>query len=117
MGPQDLLPPLLLAAYAVPYILRARTLRRRGRPVPAWRLACFAGAVALLIAATSPPVGRLADRRLSAARVEHLSTGALARRLAVLGCSGPLLARLLRTPLAELLRVVARPVVAFRLGA
>src|SRR4051794_41806318 len=82
MGPQDLLPPLLLAAYAVPYVLRARTLRRRGRPVPAWRLACFGGAVALLVVATSPPVGRLADRRLSAHMVAHLLLGDRAPLLA-----------------------------------
>jgi len=117
MGPQDLLPPLLLAAYAVPYVLRARTLRRRGRPVPAWRLACFGGAVALLVVATSPPVGRLADRRLSAHMVEHLLIGDLAPLLAVLGCSGPLLAPLLRTPLAERLRGLAHPAVAFSLWA
>ncbi len=45
---------LLLAAYGAPYALRARTLRRRGRPVPAWRLACFGGALILLIGAVSP---------------------------------------------------------------
>src|SRR3954454_19459817 len=117
MGPQDLLPPLLLAAYAVPYILRARTLRRRGRPVPAWRLACFAGAVALLVAATSPPVGRLADRRLSAHMVEHLLIRDLAPPLPGLRCSRPVPAPLLRTPLAERLRVLAHPAVAFSLWA
>jgi putative membrane protein len=117
MTAQVVLPPLLLAAYAVPYVLRARTLRRRGRPVPAWRLACFAGAIALLVAATSPPVDVLADRRLSAHMVEHLIIGDLAPLLAVLGCSGPLLAPLLRTRLAERLRVLAHPAVAFSLWA
>jgi cytochrome c oxidase assembly factor CtaG len=117
MGPQDLLPPLLLAAYAVPYVLRARTLRRRGRPVPTWRLACFAGAIALLVVATSPPVDALADRRLSAHMVEHLIIGDLAPLLAVLGCSGPLLAPLLRARLAEHLRFLTHPAVAFSLWA
>jgi putative membrane protein len=117
MTAQVAVPPLLLAAYAVPYVMRARTLRRRGRPVPAWRLACFAGAVALLVAATIPPVGRLADRRLSAHMVEHLIIGDLAPLLAVLGCSGPVLAPLLRTSLAERLRGLAHPAVAFGLWA
>ncbi len=56
------LPVALLAAYGVPYALRARTLRRRGRPVPAWRIACFGGALVMLIAAVSPPVDAAADR-------------------------------------------------------
>ena len=117
MASQVVLPPLLLAVYAALYARRARTLRRRGRPVAAWRQACFAGAVVLLAAAVSPPVGRLADTRLSAHMVEHLIVGDIAPMLAVLGCSGPLLAPLLRTPAAERLRVLAHPAVAFALWA
>src|SRR4051794_8848448 len=60
----------LLAAYAVPYAVRARTLRRRGRPVPAWRLGCFGLALMLLVFAVSPFVDRAADERLSAHMVE-----------------------------------------------
>jgi cytochrome c oxidase assembly factor CtaG len=117
MGPQVVMAPLLLAAYAVPYAMRARTLRRRGRPMPVWRLACFGGAVGLLLVATSPPVGRLADERLSAHMVEHLIIGDLAPLLAVLGCTGPLLAPLLRTRVADRLRPLTHPVAAFALWA
>jgi putative membrane protein len=114
---QAVLPPLLLAAYAIPYAWRARTLRRRGRPVPAWRRWCFAGAIALLALAVSAPVDHLADTRLSAHMAEHLVIGDLAPLLAVLGCSGPVLAPLLRTAPVERLRFLAHPVVAFLLWA
>src|SRR3954470_8338515 len=98
MGPQDLLPPLLLAAYAVPYGMRARTLRRRGRPVPAWRLACFTAGLVVLAGSVSPPVGEAADSRLAAHMAEHLALGDLAPLLLVLGLTGPLLAPALRLP-------------------
>jgi cytochrome c oxidase assembly factor CtaG len=117
MQTQGVLAPLLLAAYAVPYAWRARTLRRRGRPVPAWRRWCFAGAVALLTLAVIPPADHLADTRLSAHMAEHLIIGDIAPLLAVLGCSGPMLAPLLRTRSAERLRGLAHPVVAFVLWA
>jgi putative membrane protein len=117
MPSQAVLAPVLLAAYALPYARRARTLRRRGRPLARWRIACFAGALALLAVAVSPPADRLADTHLSAHMIEHLIIGDIAPLLAVLGCSGPLLAPLLRTPLAERLRGLAHPVVAFALWA
>ena len=51
--PLQLLPPL---AALVAYWARARTLARQHRPVPAWRMACFGGGIALIVAAlaTSP---------------------------------------------------------------
>jgi putative membrane protein len=117
-GPAEtLLSPLLLVAYATPYALRARTLARRGTPVPAWRQACFAGAFVLLLAAVSPPVDRLADERLSAHMAEHLVIGDLAPLLVVLGCTGPVLAPVLRLGLARPLRRLSHPVVAFALWA
>ena len=111
------LAPVLLAAYAVPYAWRARTLRRRGRPVPLWRLGCFAAAVLLLALAVSPPADHLADTRLSAHMAEHLIIGDIAPLLAVLGVTGPLLAPLLRKPLVERLRPLSHPVAAFCLWA
>src|SRR3954469_25707282 len=104
----------LLAAYGAPYALRARTLRRRGRPVPAWRLAAFATALVALAVAVSPPVDAAADRRLSAHMAEHLVIGDLAPLLVVLGLTGPLLAPVLRV---VRIRWLSHPVVAFSLWA
>ena len=109
--------PLLIAAYAVPYWLRARHLRRRGRPVPTWRLWCFGGGLALLLIAASPPFGALADRRFAWHMVEHLLIGDLAALLVVLGLTGPLLAPVLRLPVVDRLRVLTHPVLAFALWA
>ena len=111
------LAPLLLAAYAVPYVMRARTLARRGRPVPRWRLACFGTGLLLLVLAVSPPVDALADERFAWHMAEHLVIGDLAPLLIVLGLTGPLLAPVLRLPVLDRARVLAHPVVAFALWA
>jgi cytochrome c oxidase assembly factor CtaG len=102
----------LLAAYAVPYTLRARTLRRRGRPVPGWRQACFWAAVVVLIIAVNPVMGDAADRRLSMHMLEHVLIGDVAPLLVVLGLTGPLLAPLLRIPVVARLRSLNHPVAA-----
>jgi putative membrane protein len=108
---------LLLAAYAIPYALRARTLARRGRPLPTWRIGCFAAGIITLIVATSGPVDRLADSRLVAHMAEHLLIADIASVLLVLGITGPLLAPLLRVRAVDRLRVLAHPAVAFLLWA
>jgi putative membrane protein len=110
-----LLAPIALAGYGALYAVRVRALARRGRPVPVWRLACFALGLLVLLAATSAPVGDEADRRFSAHMAEHLLIGDLAPLLVVLGCSGPVLAPLLRTRAAARLRWLAHPAVAFGL--
>jgi putative membrane protein len=103
---------LLIGVYAVPYARRARTLRRRGRPVPTWRLVCFGAGLATLIVSVSPPVDAVVDRRLSAHMAEHLALGDIAPLLIVLGLTGPLLAPLLRQPGVRHLEVLTHPVVA-----
>jgi cytochrome c oxidase assembly factor CtaG len=108
---------VLLAAYAVPYALRARTLRRRGRPVPAWRLACFGAALLALFVAVSPVVGRAADENLAAHMLEHVVIGDIAPLALVLGLTGPLLAPLLRTPAFARLRPLTHPLPAFAMWA
>jgi putative membrane protein len=108
---------VVVALYAVPYLLRARTLARRGRPVAPWRLACFCAGLAVLAAAISPPVDVAADRRLAAHMAEHLAIGDLAPLLLVLGLTGPMLAPLLRSPGVWRLRWLAHPVVAVGLWA
>jgi putative membrane protein len=107
----------LVGVYAVPYAVRARTLRARGRGVPAWRLACFGGGLLLLAAAVSPPVDVAADDRLSMHMLEHLVLGDVAPLLLALGLTGPLIAPLLRAPGIWRARWVAHPVVAVALWA
>jgi putative membrane protein len=107
----------LVGSYAVPYAVRGRTLRARGRPVPGWRIVCFGAGVALLALAVSPPVDRVADDRLSAHMLEHLALGDLAPLLLVLGLTRPLIAPLLRAPGVWRARRLAHPVVAVALWA
>ena len=112
-----MLAPIALAAYAAVYAARARTLARRGHPVPTWRLASFAGGIATLVLATSVPIDDQADRHFSAHMAEHLLIGDIAPLLIVLGCSGPILAPLLGVHAVARLRVLTHPVVAFTLWA
>jgi cytochrome c oxidase assembly factor CtaG len=63
---------VVLLAYAIPYGVRARTLARRGRPVPTWRLWCFGIGLLLLAVATSSPVLDEAGSTLAAHMAEHL---------------------------------------------
>jgi putative membrane protein len=106
---------LVIAAYAVPYAVRARTLARRGRPVPAWRIWCFAGGLVVLIVAVSPPVLDEAGSRFVSHMAEHLLIADVAALLLVLGLTGPVLAPLLRVRAIDRLRVLSHPVVAFAL--
>jgi cytochrome c oxidase assembly factor CtaG len=106
-----------LSAYAVPYARRVATLRRRGRPVPGWRIACFATGLVLLVIAVSPAVDRAADENLGVHMLEHVMIGDVAPLLLVLGLTGPLLAPVLRTPAVARLRVLSHPVIAFALWA
>jgi cytochrome c oxidase assembly factor CtaG len=108
---------LLIIAYAVPYAVRARVLARRGRPVPRRRIACFVAGIAVLALATSAPVGALAEERLTAHMAEHLLIGDVASLLLVLGLTGPVLAPVLRVPVANHLRRLAHPAPVFALWA
>lgn len=107
----------LVAVYAVPYLRRARTLRRRGQRVPGWRFACFGAGLVLLAAAVSPPVGTVAQERLSAHMVEHLALGDLAPLLLVLGLTRSLIAPVLQLPGMWRVRGLAHPVLALVLWA
>src|SRR5215217_826501 len=107
----------VLAAYAAAYAWRARTLARRGRPVAAWRAACFLAGLVVIGAAVSGPVSRLAGDRLAAHMAEHLLIADLAALLLVLGLTGPLMAPLLRNPILGPLRHLAHPVPALLLWA
>jgi putative membrane protein len=114
---QEGLAGALLAAYALPYARRARVLRRRGHPVPAWRSGSFAAALAVLALATCPPFDAAADERLSAHMAEHLLIGDIAPLLVVLGLTGPMLAPLLRHSAVQRLRALTHPCAAVALWA
>jgi putative membrane protein len=107
----------LFAAYAIPYWVRARTLARRGRPVPRWRIACFGSGIAVLAIAVSPPVLDLAGSTFVAHMTEHLLIADVAAVLLVLGLTGPVLAPLLRVRAIDRLRALGHPVPAFLLWA
>jgi cytochrome c oxidase assembly factor CtaG len=108
---------LVLAAYAVPYGLRVRTLAARGRPVPRWRLWCFGTGLAILAVVSTAPADDLAHSRFVGHMAEHLLIADAASLLLVLGLSGPILAPLLRLPVLDRVRWLTHPVVAFSLWA
>jgi putative membrane protein len=100
---------------AVMYGLRARTLARRGTPVPSWRIAAFAGAVVLFAAALSPPLESRAEELFTFHMIQHVLLGDLAPLLFVLGLTGPLLRPLLALRPIAALRPLAHPLVALPL--
>jgi cytochrome c oxidase assembly factor CtaG len=106
---------LLIGALAVAYARRARTLSGRGRPVPAWRLACFAGGVALLVVGLASPLAHLGEELVLAHMSQHLVVADLAALLLVLGLTGPMLQPLLAIRAIDRLRVLTHPLVAFPL--
>lgn len=109
--------PVVALAYWVPYALRARTLARQGRPVPAWRRACFAAGLIVLAVALSGPVDVLAGDLLIAHMIEHLMIADGGALLIVLGLTGPVLQPILRFRWVERLRFLAYPPVAIALWA
>ncbi len=104
-----------VTALALAYARRARTLSERERPVPAWRVACFAAGLTLIVAAMASPLAHIGDELLLAHMAQHLVIGDLAALLIVLGLTGPLLQPLLAIGVIDRLRVLAHPLVAFPL--
>jgi putative membrane protein len=104
--------PLLVLLFWLPYRNRANRLRHEGRPVPSWRQGCYAAGLLVVAIALSPPVDTLSDQLLVAHMAEHLLIGDVAALLIVLGCTGPLLAPLLRVKVIGKLRVLTHPLVA-----
>jgi putative membrane protein len=110
LDPLQLAPIVVIAgAYAV----RARTLSRRGQPVPAWRIGLFALGIALLLVAVTSPIAEVAEEELfSFHMVQHLLLGDLAPLCLLAGLTGPLLRPLLALPGVMRLRVLSNPFVA-----
>ena len=114
----EFLPPAVaMAAYAVPYAARCRTLRRERKPVARWRQVSFAAGVVLIVGVLIPPADKLADQLLVAHMVQHLLLGDIAALLIALGLTGPLLQPLLRHRPNRALRWLSNPVAAFVLWA
>jgi len=113
--PTQLVPVAVVGAL---YARRSWTLRRRGRPVPAWKLACFAAGLLLLLVAVVTPIDSIGEERLfSVHMVQHLLIGDLAPLLLVLGLSRPLLRPLLVPRAVQRLRFLTHPLVALPLWA
>ena len=110
------LAPIVLVAAA--YVVRARTLARRGQPVPPWRIALFSLGVALLVIAVASPIAEIGETELfSFHMTQHLLIGDLAPLCILAGLTGPLLRPVLALPGVMRLRVLANPFVAFPIWA
>jgi cytochrome c oxidase assembly factor CtaG len=106
--------PLVVVALA--YARRVSTLRRRGTPVPSWRIAIFALGVALMVLALASPIAAIGEQRLfSLHMLQHVLLGDLAPLALLLGLTGPILRPVLAY--AHRLRVLAHPLVALPLWA
>jgi len=107
----------VLTLVATAYSLRALTLSREGRPVPTWRLACFASGLGLIAIAFISPLGRLDEELVLAHMGQHLLMGDLGALLIVLGLTGPLLQPLLSNRWLGWMRHLVHPLVALPLWA
>jgi cytochrome c oxidase assembly factor CtaG len=98
------------------YAARARTLARRGTPVPRARLAAFGVFVVLALLAVASPVHALGEDRLFAAHMlQHVLLADLAALALVLSLTGPILRPVLAVRAFDRLRVLAHPFVALPL--
>jgi putative membrane protein len=109
--PLQLVPVVVIACA---YAMRARTLARRGQPVPGWRIGLFSLGIALLLLAVVSPIAEIGETELfSVHMVQHLLLGDLAPLCLLAGLTGPLLRPILALPGVMRLRVLANPLVAF----
>ncbi|MBA2546265.1 MAG: cytochrome c oxidase assembly protein [Solirubrobacterales bacterium] len=106
---------LTLAATA--YALRSRTLAEEGRPVPAWRVACFSVGITLIALGLVSPLAHMGGELQWAHMAQHLVIGDIAAALIVGGLTGPLLQPLLAVKAIDRLRVLTHPLVALPLWA
>jgi putative membrane protein len=114
VAPLQLAPSLVLG---IMYAVRARTLRARGAPVPAWRQWCWYSGLALIVATLVSPLAQLSDELFSVHMVEHLLIADLGALLLVLGLTGPLLQPILAVRELAWLRWLAHPAIALGLWA
>jgi putative membrane protein len=106
----------VVAAYA--YGRRARTLARRGQPVPAWRIGLFTTGIVLLALAVCSPVDAVGEDDLFFVHMtQHLLLGDIVPMCLLAGLTGPLLQPLLAHLPVNKLRVLAIPYVALPIWA
>jgi cytochrome c oxidase assembly factor CtaG len=101
-----------LAVAVVAYAVRARTLARRGDPVPRFRIVLFALGIALILVALVSPIAALGEERFWTHMTQHLLLGDLAPLAILAGLTGPLLRPILALPPVRALRVLVHPLVA-----
>ena len=106
-----------LTAAGILYWHRAMVLAWDGRPVPAWRQACFGGGLAVVAVALFSPIGHISEELVIAHMGEHLLIGDIATLLLVLGLTRSLLQPILAIPLFNRLQILAHPAVALPLWA
>jgi len=106
---------LAVIAVALAYARRAATLSSEGRPLPPWRVACFAAGIVFITAGLVSPLSHMGGELLLAHMAQHLLIGDIAALLIVLGLTGPLLQPLLAVGWIDRLRVLAHPLVALPL--
>jgi putative membrane protein len=104
-----------LTLVATAYAMRAITLRTDGRPVPTWRIVCFASGIAVIAGAFASPLAHLGEELLLAHMAQHLVMGDLGALLVVLGLTGPLLQPLLAIRRLGWLRTLTHPLIALPL--
>jgi cytochrome c oxidase assembly factor CtaG len=106
------------AVIAVLYLRRARTLARRGQPVPVWRRVAFWLGIGLTVLAVNSPIDSLGETHFFFVHMlQHVILGDLAPLCFVLGLTGPLLRPVLALPVVDRLQVLAHPLVALPLWA
>jgi len=106
-----------VTAAGILYWHRATSLSWDGRPVPAWRQACFGAGLATIAIALFSPIGHISEELVIAHMAEHLLIGDIAALLLVLGLTRSLLQPLLAIRVFNRLQVLAHPLVAFPLWA
>lgn len=113
MIPLEALGAAGLCAGGVAYSVRAVRLAEAGRPLPTWRLLCFAAGIAVLAVALLSPVSTLGEELIVWHMVQHLLIIDIAALLIVLGLTGPMLQPLLAIRWLRWIRALADPIVSF----
>ena len=106
-----------LTAAGLLYWHRATVLSWDGRPVPAWRQACFGAGLATVAIALFSPISHISEELVLAHMGEHLLIGDIASLLLVLGLTRSLLQPVLAIRVFNRLQILAHPLVALPLWA
>jgi putative membrane protein len=110
LEPLQLAPTLVVALL---YARRARTLARRGTPVPGWRQGVFWLGIALVLIALNSPVDSIGEHDFFFVHmIQHILIGDLAPLCFVVGLTGPMLRPVLKYRFVERLRILTHPFVA-----